>query len=96
MVPVILGQYYGFGYLPPRPFFIFFFPFGFLIFLVVVFFAFRLLFWGWGWNRGFYRGRWRYADSLEIVKWRYARGEIGREEYEQIVRDLESHPSSAS
>lgn len=32
----------------------------------------------------------REKTPLEIVRERYARGEIGREEYEQLKRDLET------
>jgi uncharacterized membrane protein len=32
------------------------------------------------------------SDALEVAEWRYARGEISREEFERIRRDLgETH-----
>jgi putative membrane protein len=34
------------------------------------------------------RGRWHEESALEIVKRRYARGEIGKEAYEEIRNDL--------
>ena len=60
-----------------------------------------LLFWGglivaavvgarWLWDRGRpVTGGGREASSLEILKQRYARGEIGREEFEMKRRDLQ-------
>jgi putative membrane protein len=45
--------------------------------------------WG-GWGMGF---GWIFVIlfwALVILKERYARGEIGREQYEQMRRDLES------
>ena len=34
------------------------------------------------------RGRWHAASALEVLKRRYAQGEISREEYEGKRRDL--------
>ena len=85
--PAAVGYpYYGFF-----PFGFVFFPFGFIFFFFIVFFVFRFLFWGWGgWGRyrwyGYYRG-----EPAEIVKERYARGEITKEQFEQMMRDLEQH-----
>lgn len=95
VVPLVLGWYYGFSFTYPRPYFLFF-PFGFVIFIFLAFFAFRFLFWGWGWNRGYYGNRWWYSDPRDIVRRRYARGEITKEQFEQMMRDLDSHPSAAS
>ncbi len=73
-----------------RPFgFFFFFPLGFLFFLLLVFFVLRLAFWGswWGWRgRGYYWG-----DAKEILRMRYARGEITKEQFDQMMHDLEEH-----
>jgi uncharacterized membrane protein len=82
---------YLFGLVPLtfyRPFF--FFPLGFLIFILFLFLIFRFAFWGWGWrrwNRGYY-GNW--IDSKEILRQRYARGEISKEQLEQMMRDLDA------
>jgi putative membrane protein len=82
------GFFYGPGYYYGWPFF--FFPFGFFIFIGLLFFVFRWAFWGWGWRRGYYRGYWTQGASsaLEILNQRYARGEITREQYEQIKADI--------
>ena len=44
-----------------------------------------------GWRPQFNQARPTQSDQtpLDILKARYARGEIGREEYEQMRRDLE-------
>jgi len=85
--PAAIGYpYYGFF-----PFGFFFFPFGFIFFFIIVFFVFRFLFWGWGWG-GRYRWYGRYwGGPAEILKERYARGEITKEQFEQMMRDLEQH-----
>jgi putative membrane protein len=70
----------------------FFFPFGFIFFLFFVFFIGRLLFWpwagGWGWRRGYY---YRHDEAADILRQRYARGEITKEQFVQMMRDLEQH-----
>jgi putative membrane protein len=75
--------FFGWGFFP----WFFFFP---VIFLA--FFAFRWIFWGgwgWGWG-GYYRGY--YDDpAMETLKQRYARGEITKEQFEQMTKDLEQH-----
>jgi putative membrane protein len=86
----VMGQY---GYYP-RPYF--FFPFGFLIFFVI-FFVVRALFWGWGWgwrggySRGYWQHRGYYGDATEILKQRYAKGEITKDQFDQMMRDLSEH-----
>jgi putative membrane protein len=76
--------YYG-----PPFFFGWGFP-GFFIFpaIFLVFFAFRWIFWGgWGWGR--YYGN--EDPAIETLKQRYARGEITKEQFEQMAKDLEQH-----
>jgi putative membrane protein len=84
----IQGFYYPF-YHP------FFFPFGLLFglfFIFIVFGALRWVFWGWG--GGYRRRYWRYGDqSYYILRERYARGEITKEQYEQMMQDLQKDPS---
>ncbi len=71
-----------------------FFPFGFGWIFVFLFFLF---FWGFrwwgGWGRGWYgRPPWRYYDDAHaILRTRYARGEITKDQFEQMMRDLEQH-----
>ncbi len=81
------------GYYPAYRFFPFgfiLFPFGFLFFLFFIFFIFRFLFGGWGWRH--YRGYGHYwGDAAEILRQRYARGEITKDQFEQMMRDLEAH-----
>jgi putative membrane protein len=70
----------------------FFFPFPlFFIFGIFAFFwiARWLIFpWRGGWR---YRGRyWRHQDeSYYIIRERYAKGEITKEQFEQMMRDLQ-------
>lgn len=76
--------YPGFGW--------WFFPFGFFFFLIFMFFIFRVAFWGWGGGWGWRRRYWYgYGDAREILRQRYARGEITKEQFEQMSRDLEQH-----
>jgi len=79
------GPYYGY------PFYgWWFFPFGIVFIFVVLFLVSRLVFWpmGWGWRRRYWYG-YGYGDSNEILRQRYARGEITKEQFEQTKRDLE-------
>jgi len=80
----------------------FFFPFGLLLLLLLAFLAFRFAFWGarWGggWRYGAYGhgGPWgpRYGmgygprGAEEILRRRYASGELTREQFESMMRDL--------
>ncbi|TLY17928.1 MAG: SHOCT domain-containing protein [Thaumarchaeota archaeon] len=62
-----------------------------MFFFFIVFAVFRFLFWGWGWG-GRYRWYGHYwGGPAEILKERYARGEITKEQFEQMMRDLEQH-----
>ena len=80
------------------PFFFFggFFGFGFLILgLLIVGFALRLIFRPWGprWGyRGYWGGYGRYYDpAMQALRERYARGDITKEQFEQMSEDLQSH-----
>ncbi len=68
----------------------FFFPFGLIFFFAFIFVVSRLIFWplGWGWRRRYWYG---YGDAHEILRQRYARGEITKEQFDQMRRDLEQH-----
>jgi putative membrane protein len=71
----------------------FFFPFGlffgiFMLLLIVG--TLRWIFWPWGWR--YERKYWRYHDqSYAILRQRYARGEITKEQFEQMMQDLKAH-----
>ena len=57
-------------------------PFG----LFFLFFVFRWIFWPWG--RGYRRGYMTVDDARYILRERFARGEITKEQFEQMSRDL--------
>jgi putative membrane protein len=65
-----------------------FFPFGFFFFIFIVFFVGRLIFWPWGWRRNYW---YRHDEAYYILRQRYARGEITKDQYDQMMRDLEQH-----
>ncbi len=55
--------------------------------LFFLFFAFQWFFWPWGW--GHRSGYWTGDDAYLILKERFAKGEITREQFEQMSRDLQ-------
>ncbi len=82
----------------PRPFPQAFSPFSFfrfgwffgLFWILIIFWAVRWLFWPRRWGYG--RGYWGYGDeSYYILRQRYARGEITKEQLDQMMRDLREH-----
>jgi len=60
-------------------------PFAFFF----LFFVLRWFFWPWGWGYG--RGYWTGDDAYSILRERFARGEITKEQFEQMSRDLQEH-----
>jgi putative membrane protein len=69
------------------------FPFGWFFVIPVfflIFFVCRWFLWGgrW-WGRGAYYG-WGQDGALEILRERFARGELTTEQYEQMRKDLGS------
>jgi putative membrane protein len=79
------GVYYPFPFFPFR----FGWIFG-LFWIFIIFWAIRWLFWPWRWGYG--RRYWRYGDeSYYILRERYAKGEITKEQFDQMMRDLEQH-----
>ncbi len=68
-----------------------FFPFGgfFAIFWIfAAFWVVRWLFFPWRWHGS--RRYWRYQDeSYYILRQRYAKGEITKDQFDQMMRDLE-------
>ncbi|HZW55688.1 MAG TPA: SHOCT domain-containing protein [Nitrososphaerales archaeon] len=99
-VVALLSLIFGpsiFGATFPRPY-LFFFPFpffGFWSFLFVIFIIFlgvRWLFFPW--RRRYYGGGYyypRYDPALQTLRERYARGEITKEQFEQMLRDLQNN-----
>jgi putative membrane protein len=76
---------------PPGAFYYPFFPFHFgwlggIFLIFIIFWVARWLFWP---RRGYYSYPQRQrADPASIVRERYAKGEITKEQFEQIMRDL--------
>lgn len=64
------------------------FPWLFLIPALFFFFVLRWFLWGgWGWGWGRYGGA--YGDpAVEILRERFARGEITKDQYDSMMRDL--------
>jgi len=81
------GTYYGY---PPFGWW-FFFPFGIFFLFIILLFVSRLIFWPMGWGRRRYWYGYGYGNASEIVRQRYARGEITKEQFEQMKKDLEQH-----
>ena len=90
LVANLVHPYYYPGTMPYYGGWWFFFPFGFFFFIFVVFFIGRLLFWPWGggWRRNYW---YRHDEAYYILRQRYARGEITKDQYDQMMRDLEQH-----
>jgi putative membrane protein len=89
--PVTIAYYpYGFGFFPFGLFFGFFWIFAIFWFIRWLFWPRR---WGYGWGSGYYGRRyWGNEDrAYYILRERYARGEITKEQFDQMMRDLEQH-----
>ena len=83
---------------PSTAFYAPFFPIGFpwvggIFSLFFLFWAVSWFFrpWGWGWGYRRRYGWWRYDGASQILRERYAKGEITKEQFEQMMRDLERH-----
>jgi uncharacterized membrane protein len=83
ILSILLGRYSPVGY----PSFLFF---GWWIFIPLFFFGFFFFFrwcgWGWWYPKGYYHS---HDQALETLRERFARGEISKEQYDQIRADLE-------
>lgn len=84
----------GWGFFPFGFFFAFFWIFAIFWFIRWIFWPRR---WGYGWGWGYYGRRyWGYGDrAYYILRERYARGEITKEQFDQMMRDLEQHNQAA-
>jgi putative membrane protein len=89
-VSIVLSLYF----VPRSPgaFYYPFFPFHFgwlggIFLIFIIFWVARWLFWPWRGGYYSYPHRQR-ADPASIVRERYAKGEITKEQFEQIMRDL--------
>jgi putative membrane protein len=75
-----------------------YFPFGWIWILLGFFLFFGLLRWAlfpWRWMgypRHYMRGYGREKEAYHILRERYARGEITKDEYDRMMRDLYSVP----
>ncbi len=93
---VIAASLVAFAIRGPGTGFVFFpfFGFGWVFFLLFFLFFWGMRWWG-GWSGGwggYGRHYWRYGDDAHaILRSRYARGEITREQFEQMMGDLEQH-----
>ena len=77
----------GRDYFPFMGYYPFYFPFGWVFGFLILFLLLRWIFWPWGWSR---RGRYGgYRDEYHILRVRYARGEITKEQFDQMTRDLQ-------
>lgn len=65
---------------------VWFFPFFWIFFIGIFFVATRIWGCGWGW-RGRYSRRGLYEDADDILRGRFARGEIDEAEYKRL-RDV--------
>jgi putative membrane protein len=81
-VPPYSGPYY------------YWFPFGgfFAIFwIIAIFWVARWFLWGGRWGYYYPSRHWRHYDSAYLIlRERYAKGEITKEQYDQMIRDLQA------
>ena len=96
-ISLILRPFAG----PYYPFAWGFIPFGFffaVFWIFAVFWFVRWLFWPWRWgySRRYWGYGWGYGDrAYYILRERYARGEITKDQYDQMMRDLEQQTQPA-
>jgi uncharacterized membrane protein len=77
----------GRGYFPFMGYYPFFFPFGWVFGFLILFFLLRWILWPWRWDS--HRRNRGYRDEYHILRVRYARGEITKEQFDQMTRDLQ-------
>ena len=69
------------------------FPGEFLIILLVILlglFVIRMLYWRS--RRRYWREKWKGNEAIRILRERYARGEITKEQFDQTLHDLRQRP----
>ncbi len=98
LIAILLGiQLYVYSLSPPvysvpHLWFGWWFPFGWFFFIPVfflVFFALRWFVWGgWCWGRGWGYGGYYFDSPLETLRQRFAKGEITKEQYDDMMRKL--------
>ena len=74
-----------------------YFPGEFVLVFVAIFavlFLVRIFFWRS--RRRYYRQRWQSNSAVRILRQRYARGEITKEQFRQMLRDLREGDDPAS
>jgi len=94
------ASFFFFGWFTPRSFpgpgyYFPNFPFGLFWAFLLIFFVLGILRWAfWGWRRrGNYGRYYGYRDQAhQILRERYAKGEITKEQFDQMTRDLDQHP----
>lgn len=86
--PAFVGYYpFSYGFFPFGLFFGFFWIFAIFWFVRWLFFP-----WRWGYSRRYWGSGWGYGDrAYYILRERYARGEITKDQYDQMIRDLQQH-----
>jgi putative membrane protein len=93
VIGVVLLFYVN-GYFGPTPYgphpFLGFWGGFFLLFILlwITFFIVRVAFWSSRGARGYRRGHWGPDPAVMVARQRYARGEITREQFDQIMTDL--------
>jgi O-antigen/teichoic acid export membrane protein len=85
IVLVLLLYFLAFrrGYFPGELLLIF-------VFIFLGLFVIRSLYWRS--RRKYWRERFRENEPIRIIRQRYARGEINKEQYDQMLRDLSQKP----
>jgi uncharacterized membrane protein len=81
------------GYYYPFPFFLPFAGFFGLFWILIIFCGISWLFWPRRW--GYSRTYWGCGDEHYTLEQRYARGEITKEQFDQITRDLKEHAEAS-
>jgi putative membrane protein len=91
-ISIVLSLYFA-----PQPLETFYYPFfpfqfgwlGAIFLIFIVFWIARWFFWPWR-GGGYYSYRYQSRNAESILKERYAKGEITKEQFEQMKRDLQN------